>query len=86
MSTSTQEPSAEFKARLAVGKLNPLIGITANETMSNCEGLILDLGYLSSAALETGLEIKSNNLFRVFETIAAALRYEIKGTWEASHG
>lgn len=85
MSTSTQEPSDEFKARLAVSKLNPLIGITANETMSNCEGLISDLGYLASSAIETGLEIRSNNLFRVFETIAAALRYEIKGTWESSH-
>lgn len=56
--------------------LNPFIGIDAAETLHNCERVISDLGYVVSVGEKAGLQTSWPDLFRVFETITIAMRYE----------
>ena len=56
--------------------LNPFIGINAEETLLNCERVISDLGYVVSVSEKSGLQTSWPDLFRVFETITIAMRYE----------
>lgn len=56
--------------------LNPFIGINAEETLNNCERVISDLGYVVSVSEKSGLQMNWPDLFRVFETIVIAMRYE----------
>lgn len=58
--------------------LNPFIGITIEETLHNCERVISDLGYVVSVSEQSGLQTSWPDLFRVFETITIAIRYEVK--------
>lgn len=68
--------------------LNPFIGINTEETLLNCERVISDLGYVVSVSEKSGLQTSWPDLFRVFETITVAMRYEVavqKKQREASH-
>lgn len=58
--------------------LNPMIGIHAEETLESCTRAVSDLGYILSAADSSGCEFDSGNLFRLFEVITRAMRYEIE--------
>lgn len=56
--------------------INPFIGVNTEDTLNHCERAISDLGYVISVANETGIEVDLKNLFRIFETITFAMRYE----------
>lgn len=56
--------------------LNPFIGINTEETLNNCERVISDLGYVMTVSEKSGLQTSWPALFRVFETITVAMRYE----------
>jgi len=62
--------------RNSASYLNPFIGINAEETLHNCERVISDLGYVVSVSEKSGLQTSWPDLFRVFETITIAMRYE----------
>ena len=68
--------------------LNPFIGIDAEETLNHCERVVSDLGYVVSVSEHAGLQTNWPDLFRVFEAITIAMRYEanhLKQKKEASH-
>lgn len=65
--------------------LNPFIGINTVETLNNCERVISDLGYVMTVSEKSGLQTSWPALFRVFETITVAMRYEAQQQKEASH-
>lgn len=58
--------------------LNPFIGSNTAETLNNCERVISDLGYVVSVSEKAGLQTSWPDLFRVFEAITVAMRYEVK--------
>lgn len=69
--------------------LNPFIGFNTEETLLNCERVISDLGYVVSVSEKAGLQTSWPDLFRIFETITVAMRYEVaaqKQQREARHG
>jgi hypothetical protein len=66
--------------RFTASRLNPFIGIHAEETVEHCTHAISDLGYIVSSLDHTGVQFDMSNLFRLFEAITIALRYEITGT------
>lgn len=68
--------------------LNPFIGINTEETLNNCERVVSDLGYVVSVSERAGLQTSWPDLFRVFETVTIAMRYEahqLSQQKEASH-
>ena len=74
--------------RNTVSALNPFIGINTEETLDQCSGVISDIGYVLSASSQSGIEMDIANLFRVFETIYFAMKYEsnaLAKQKEASH-
>lgn len=77
-SPNTQGESAPVIDRDTASKFNPLIGINAGETMERCERAVSDIGYVISGADEIGLNVDTQNMFRLFEVACIALRYEIK--------
>lgn len=66
--------------------LNPFIGIHSMETIDNCNRAVSDLGYMVSSIAETGCDFDKSNLFRFFEAITIALRYEIQTMQTESGG
>lgn len=58
--------------------LNPMIGIHAEETLESCDRAVSDLGYILSAADLSGCEFDNSNLFRLFQVITRAMRFEIE--------
>ena len=62
--------------RNTASTLNPFIGINTEETLHNCERVVSDLGYVVSVSEKAGLQTSWPDLFRVFEVITLAMRYE----------
>lgn len=77
MTNLTPTETALSLGRHAASLLNPFIGIHAEETISHCTHAVSDLGYIISSVDGTGCDFDKGNLFRLFETITSALRYEI---------
>lgn len=73
---STSRESALALDRSIAEHINPLIGHNAQESLERCSGFTSDIGYILSAAGSTGVDMDIDQLFRVFETITFALRYE----------
>lgn len=84
MTQSTQVASATIDRNTAKN-LNPMIGIHAEETLASCERAVSDLGYIISAADLGGCKFDSSNLFRLFEVITRAMRFEIETMKEKKH-
>ena len=80
MSQTTQGAAAPLFDRFTASKLNPFIGANQQETLESCTLAVSDLGYIVSAADTTGCSFDTSNLFRMFEVITRALRYEIEAT------
>ena len=68
---------ANIIGRDAASRLNGFIGDDAVDTFRRCMSVIADLGYVLSIAEPTGLEVKRENLFRIFETITRAMGFEL---------
>lgn len=64
--------------RNTASRFNPFIGIHAGETMERCECAVSDLGYIISGAGQIGLDADISNIFRLFEAITIALRFEVE--------
>lgn len=69
--------------RNTASKFNPMIGIHAKETLDHCARAVNDLGYVVSGADEMGLDFDKSNLFRLFETVTIAMRYELSSLQQA---
>lgn len=78
MAQSTQGASAPMLGRNTASNLNPFIGIHAEETLQACTLAVSDLGYILSVANSSGCTFDTGNLFRLFEVITRALRFEIE--------
>lgn len=78
MTQPTQGASAPMFDRNTASNLNPFIGIHAEETLESCTLAVSDLGYLLSVARSSGCGFDTSNLFRLFEAITIAMRYEIE--------
>ena len=78
MTSQNQGASAPALDRNTAQNLNPMIGIHAEETLDWCTRAVSDLGYMVSCANAAGLEFDSGNLFRLFEVITRAMRFEIE--------
>lgn len=77
MTTTAPVASATIDRNTAQN-LNAMIGIHAEETLESCELAMRDLGYILSVANSSGCSFDSGNLFRLFEVITRAMRYEIE--------
>lgn len=78
MTSQNQGASAPALDRNTASNLNAMIGIHAEETLASCELAIRDLGYILSVANSSGCSFDTGNLFRLFEVITRAMRYEIE--------
>lgn len=78
MTITTQGASAPLLDRDTASDFNPLIGLNAEETMERCERAVSDIGYVISGADEMGLNVDTQNMFRLFDVACIALRYEIQ--------
>lgn len=76
--TATIEDQKPLLDRDTASYFNPLIGIDTKETMERCERAMSDLSYVISGADEMGLNMDTQNMFRLFEVASVALRYEIQ--------
>lgn len=77
MANLTPTEAAQSLGRHAASILNPFIGIHAEETIEHCTHAVSDLGYIISSLDSSGCDFDKGNLFRIFEAITSALRYEI---------
>ena len=84
MTDLTPTETAESLGRHAASRLNGFIGIHAEETLDHCTRAVSDLGYIISSVDGTGCDFDKDNLFRFFETITFALRYEIAAMRKAA--
>jgi hypothetical protein len=84
MTTLSPSEAARSLGRHAASILNPFIGIHAEETLDHCTHAVSDLGYIISSLGGTGCDFDKGNLFRLFETITSALRYEITAMKKAA--
>ena len=84
MTDLTPTETAESLGRHAASTLNGFIGIHAEETIDHCTRAVSDLGYIISSVDGTGCDFDKDNLFRFFETITFALRYEIAAMRKAA--
>lgn len=71
-------PDAVAFARKTAAGINPLIGsLGIKDTLENTSGVVLELG---SMVGDTNLA--RSNLFRVFEVVSAALKWELENMEE----
>ena len=78
MPNTTSPVASQSIDRDSASEFNPLIGFDVDETMQRVERAVSDIGYLISVADETGLNLDTKNMFRLFEVACIALRFEIE--------
>lgn len=78
-STAPSIETSQSPARAEASKLNPLIGMSDIETFERCRAMVSDLGYLMSASESQSMPLDMSNWFQMFETVSAAIKWEIEG-------
>lgn len=68
--------SATSINRDTANSLNPFVGIGLADTLDRCIGVVSELGYLLSIEAAEDVQCRQGNLFRIFEAITVAMRYE----------
>ncbi len=67
--------SATLINRDTANSLNPFVGDGVADTLDRCASVIAELGYLHSS-LRMDAQFQQENLFRIFEAITVAMRFE----------
>lgn len=77
--TTSNFPTSQSLDREDASKLNPLIGMCETETFERCRVIVRDLGYIMSAADSLAMPPDMSNWYQMFETVSAAMAWEIEG-------